>query len=286
MIGVVVLPTIVILLLFLLPFIDKKPQRHFRHRMGITISTGVVLLGIVGLTVLSVIESPPPADDTGGDTTASLYAQNCVGCHGPASNIPASNNLHEIIAEGSHEQMPAWSADLTNEQIDALVGFILSPQGSEVFNAYCAECHQVTDLVSADPLDLVAALNDGLSFSPHAELAELPWLDISSEESTALLNFLVAPDGQRLFATNCSSCHGYSLSFSGEAEELSQTIREGGLHLEMPGWQEQLAGDELALLPIMCSNPQNSRKGKHSIRRTVPAATLPGYQNRRATKRP
>lgn len=261
-IGVVVLPTILILLLFFLPYLDRKKERHFSKRKFVTAATGFVLIGVVALTVLSIVEAPPPGDEGAGNTTAALYAQNCVGCHGPASNIPASNNLHEVIAQGSHDDMPAWSGDLTNDQIDALVGFILSPQGNEVFNTYCAECHEVTSLVSADPLDLVAVLNNGAGFSGHAELDEIPWSEISAEESTALLNFLAAPDGQRLFTTNCSSCHGFSISFDGDEADLRATILEGGLHLDMPGWQEKLSASELQLLANYVLDPAEYSEGE------------------------
>jgi mono/diheme cytochrome c family protein len=260
-IGVVVLPTILIVLLFLLPYLDRKPERHFRRRMGVTVATGSIMLAVVVLTTLSILEAPPPSVEAGGDSTAALYAQNCTGCHGPVMNIPTSTNLHEIIAQGSHEDMPAWSGDLTNEQIDALVGFILSPQGNDLYNSNCAECHEVTSLVASNPLELVGALENGTLFEGHAELEEISWLDLTAEESAALLNFLVAPDGQRLFATNCSACHGYSLSFSGGEEGLSATIREGGLHLEMPAWQEKLDTAELDLLAQYVVDPGQAPEG-------------------------
>lgn len=260
-IGVVVVPTIVVVLLFLLPYLDRKPERHFRQRMGVTAATGTIVLGVVVLTVLAILEAPPPAEEIAGDSTAALYAQNCTGCHGPVINIPASTNLHEIIAQGSHEGMPAWSADLTNDQIDALVGFILSPQGNDLYNTYCAECHEVTEMIAATPLELVSVLDNGTSFEGHSELEEIPWLGITAAERTALLNFLAAPDGQRLFETNCSTCHGYSIAFSGSEEELEATIREGGLHLTMPAWQEKLSPAELDLLARYVVDPGETPEG-------------------------
>ena len=129
---------------------------------------------------------------------------NCAGCHGPTINVPQATNLHEIIAQGTHEGMPPWSADLTNDQIDALVGFILSPDGSEIFDQQCGECHIATDLVSDQPLVLKDALELGSAFAPHADLEVPQWVTVlNAEEQTSLLNFLVAPDGQRLFVTNC-----------------------------------------------------------------------------------
>nr|NIU58007.1 hypothetical protein [Phycisphaerae bacterium]NIW10868.1 hypothetical protein [Gammaproteobacteria bacterium] len=168
-IGVVVIPTLVVVLLFVLPFLDKSAKRHYTRRKGVILGTAVGLVGIVLLTVLSVIEAPPPAETGAGDKTAALYANNCAGCHGPSINVPTGTNLHEIIAQGTHEGMPPWNADLTNEQIDALVGFILSPGGSAVFDQQCGECHVATELISDQPLELKDALERGTAFEPHAD---------------------------------------------------------------------------------------------------------------------
>ena len=137
-IGVVLIPTIVIVLLFLLPFIDRSPRRHFMNRPIITGVTTLMLAAIVFLTIQSVREAPPPAPSEQGDATAALYAQNCAACHGPSISVPTGTNLHDLIAQGKHEGMPAWSADLTTDQIDALAGFILSPGGSQLFTQYCS----------------------------------------------------------------------------------------------------------------------------------------------------
>jgi mono/diheme cytochrome c family protein len=84
---------------------------------------------------------------------------------------------------------------------------------------------------------------------------------LTSEERTDLLNFLVAPDGQRLFATNCASCHGRAVAFSGEESELRAIIAEGGQHLEMPPWQEQLSERELTTLAAYVTGPAQVPEG-------------------------
>jgi mono/diheme cytochrome c family protein len=262
-IGVVVIPTIAILVLFVLPFIDKRADRHYTKRKGVIIGTAIGAAGVILLTALSIIEAPPPAGTATGDKTAALYVQNCSGCHGPAINVPSGTNLHEIIAEGTHEGMPPWSADLTNEQIDALVGFILSPAGSQVFAQTCNECHQATDLIGQNPLDLQDALQLGPAFTPHSELDVPQWSNVlSSGEQTSLLNFLIAPDGQRLFVTNCASCHGSSVSFAGDEEQLYDTIAEGGLHLEMPGWRDKLSESEMTALANFVVDPGQAPEGE------------------------
>jgi quinol-cytochrome oxidoreductase complex cytochrome b subunit len=119
-------------LLFVLPVIDRSPKRYFSKRPLIIGGTSLAMAGIILLSILSVREAPPPAQASTGDETAALYTQNCAACHGPSIQVPAGVNLHEVIARGSHEGMPAWSADLTSDQIDALAGFILLPGGSEL----------------------------------------------------------------------------------------------------------------------------------------------------------
>jgi mono/diheme cytochrome c family protein len=255
-IGVVIIPTLAMLGLFLLPFIDRSAKRHFLNRRLVTIVAALSILGILLLTYLSIIEAPPPVAAETGDETAALYAQNCAGCHGSAENVPPSANLHDVIAEGSHDGMPAWSADLTNDQIDALAGFILSPTGNNVFKENCAECHEVTELVASDPAELKTALDQGPDYAPHAEVDIPDWDEAFRRgERVALLNFLIAPDGQRLFQTNCAACHGRSVSFDGEEADLRQVIADGGLHLEMPPWQERLTAAEIDRLALYVHNP-------------------------------
>jgi cytochrome c5 len=174
-IGVVVIPTLVILVLFFLPFLDRSAKRHFLNRPFVTGITVLLSIGIVWLTIQSYIEIPPPVEASSGDQTAMLYVQNCAPCHGPTVSVQPGIDLHQIIAHGSHEGMPAWSADLSTDQIDALVGFILSPGGSSIFSRSCSECHELQDLVESDPIELKNALEQGLTYPPHAEFEATTW---------------------------------------------------------------------------------------------------------------
>lgn len=262
-IGVFVIPTLFILLLFALPFLDRSPRRHFANRWMVTGITGVVTIAVVSLTVQALREAPPPAATTEGDPTAALYAENCATCHGSRIDVPPGTNLHEVIAQGKHEGMPAWSGDLTTDQIDALAGFILSPAGSTLFTLYCGDCHEVGELVASDPLELKSTLEQGPAYPAHQGLGVPDWTQVMSPvERTSLLNFLVAPDGQRLFTTNCASCHGRSVAFSGEESELRDIISKGGLHLEMPPWRERLDPSELDTLAKYVVDPASVPEGE------------------------
>jgi len=261
--GVVVIPTLAIILLFILPFLDRSAKRNFRSRPIVIGITAFVFVGIIFLSVQSHLETPPPAEAAEGDPIAALYAENCAGCHGATISVPQGTNLHDIIAQGQHEGMPAWSADLSTDEIDALAGFILSPGGSKLFTENCAGCHDAAELVAGDPIELKTALEQSQSYPPHAEV-ELPdWSEtLSQEERTNILNFLVAPDGQRIFATDCAPCHGQSVAFTGEDSELYTLIADGGLHLEMPPWQERLSGIELDNLTRYLLDPTGRPEGE------------------------
>jgi mono/diheme cytochrome c family protein len=265
-IGVFIIPSVAVILLIALPLIDRSPKRHFLRRPVILGATILSAIGVLFLTIQSNREIPPPLEVVGGDQTAALYTENCAPCHGPSITVPTGVNLHEIIAQSRHEGMPAWSGDLTSDEIDALAGFIVSPVGSQLFTDNCSECHQVAEMVASDPIALKNSIQLGADFDPHAEV-DIPNFaeTISQENQTKLLNFLVAPDGQRLFATNCAPCHGKSVAFAGGEEQLLETISQGGMHLEMPPWREMLTVSEMDLLARYVTDPGSVPEGAETF---------------------
>jgi mono/diheme cytochrome c family protein len=159
--------------------------------------------------------------------------------------------------------MPAWNGDLSSDQIDELAGFILSPGGSQIFNTNCGSCHKVEDLVGGNPLDLKNSINKGLEFTPHTDLQSTDWTtQLTADEKTALLNFLIAPDGQRLFTVYCSACHGQSVAYSGDEAQLRQTIVQGGQHLTMPAWQDTLSKSQIDTLANYVVDPPTVPDGQ------------------------
>jgi mono/diheme cytochrome c family protein len=87
--GTAVIPGIVILGLLLLPFLDRNPKRHYsKRKIALTVMGGVVL-GILGLTILAVVTTPPQTEAAAAGTIQEqialgqdLYSLNCVQCHG------------------------------------------------------------------------------------------------------------------------------------------------------------------------------------------------------------
>lgn len=160
-VGTFVLPVIGILVLFALPFLDRNHLRHWRNRLtGISIM-GVVVLGMVGLTIRSVITTPKNEEGLAANTPTEkmllggeLYGIYCVECHGPDGEggeiigveglegvfvksisskdemyTRSDETLHAIVDYGQQDLgMPpyglAYGGELKKSEIDALVFFM------------------------------------------------------------------------------------------------------------------------------------------------------------------
>ena len=260
--GAMVIPGLFILLLLVLPFIDKSPKRHFLNRPLASILALLSVGGIAMLTILALREAPPPFAAEHVDQAAALYSQNCANCHGPRIEVPAGTDLHQLIAQGKHEGMPAWGGDLSTDEIDALAGFITSPKGSALYTQYCGECHKGLVQATGNPLELKRVFDEGPDYPPHQGLSILGDKTLTPNEQNALLNFLAAPDGQRLFAINCSGCHGLGVTFAGTESELRDLISQGGQHLTMPAWRATLSEADLNTLVDYVTNPVAPSTGK------------------------
>jgi mono/diheme cytochrome c family protein len=261
-IGAMVLPGIFVLLLLALPFLDRNPKRHFSNRIFASSAALLVVLGIGTLTVLAVNEAPPPLAAIVVDKAASLYAANCANCHGDNIDVPPGTDLHKVIAAGTHEGMPSWGGDLSTDEIDALAGFILSPNGSSLFAKNCAICHKQPLLAAGNPIELQRVFDEAYDYPPHKGFQAANWKETLSEsEMNALLNFLAAPDGQRLFTINCGGCHGRGVAYSGSEAELRQLISQGGQHLDMPAWRGTLSESDLSTLADYVVDPQTTGDG-------------------------
>ncbi|MGE5250903.1 MAG: c-type cytochrome [Bacteroidota bacterium] len=262
-IGVMVIPGLFILLLFLLPFLDRSPRRHFLNRPFASLAAVVVVGGILGLTWLSVREAPPPQIAAPVDQAAALYAENCANCHGSSISVPPGTDLHKLIAQGKHEGMPAWGGDLSTDEIDLLAGFITSPKGSALYTQYCGDCHKSLVQASGNPQELARVFDEGPNYPPHRSEAIPNWnFVLTDTERNALLNFLAAPDGQRLFEINCSGCHGFGVPFAGTEAELRDLISKGGQHLSMPAWKGTLSETDLETLAAYVTSPSANPAGQ------------------------
>jgi mono/diheme cytochrome c family protein len=163
-IGTTVVPVIAILALILLPFIDRNPRRHWKGRKIAISVMSVIVLGIVGLTILAAVTTPPQAESGTVAGTVSeqilagqdLYSVQCVECHGPegeggevigvegfdgvvldplaSSDVMytySDESLGNVIAYGQQDSDPAmtpfgraYGGELGPSDIDAIVTFM------------------------------------------------------------------------------------------------------------------------------------------------------------------
>lgn len=117
-VGTAIIPGLAVLALFLLPFFDRNPNRHWSKRKFAITFMSIIVAGIVGLTILAAATTPPQ-EETG--TLAStltekivagtdLYSIHCVECHGAdgeGGEIIGVEGLEGVIVKpiNSQDQM-------------------------------------------------------------------------------------------------------------------------------------------------------------------------------------
>ena len=185
-------PTLLIVLLVILPFVDRNPSRRLSRRpwvLGVTaaVMAGAIALSFVGQSnvvnqqlahnligpnaasaATTTTASTPQVDNSasggssgGGAATAgagaSVYTNNCAGCHGaagagtpsvapplagndvvvgdPAKVITIVKNglTGQITVKGQNwnGQMPPWKDTLSNKQISDVITYIRSSWGNK-----------------------------------------------------------------------------------------------------------------------------------------------------------
>ncbi len=89
-VGTAVLPGIGVLILILLPFIDRNPSRFWKKRRIAIIAMSLVVVGIVGLTIRAVVTTPEQEEVELAGSIAEqviqgqdLYSIYCTECHQP-----------------------------------------------------------------------------------------------------------------------------------------------------------------------------------------------------------
>ena len=88
-IGTTVIPGLAVTALFLLPFIDRNPYRHFSKRKFGNIFMTIIVAGMVVLTIMAVLSTPPQEEVAVASSLSEqitqgsdLYSVQCVECHG------------------------------------------------------------------------------------------------------------------------------------------------------------------------------------------------------------
>lgn len=124
--GIVVIPTLAVVFLTLLPFLDRSQTRHYRARPIVTGTTVFLLTGGLVLTLIAVAEAPPPADasvltfDSAAVDGADLYAAQCAVCHGElGEGAPNPAQPGDVIAPISTAEYLAGRTDASIREIVA-----------------------------------------------------------------------------------------------------------------------------------------------------------------------
>jgi len=114
-IGTFIIPTIAVLALFFLPFFDRNPNRHFsKRKFAITFMT-VVVIGIVALTIMAVLTTPPqeetgdlavtlPEKITAGSDLYSIHCAECHGADGEGGEIKGVEGLEGFMMKPINSQ--------------------------------------------------------------------------------------------------------------------------------------------------------------------------------------
>lgn len=188
-------------------------------------------------------------------TATTLYAENCVVCHGAAGEglgaTPALatdglrgadyDMLYDVIARGRYNTtMPAWSKDaggvLTSAQVDQLITLVRRGNWEYVEA-------QVAEMGLTPPTAVEVEVPDELI----AQIQAMPGGDVLAASVT-------------LYAENCAACHGANLEGTtlapaldtaelraqNTAEDLARTISTGVPGTLMAGWSQVLPQETIA----------------------------------------
>lgn len=121
-VGTTILPGLAVLTLFLLPFIDRNPYRHWsKRKFAISVMT-IIVAGIVGLTILAAATTPPQEETGTLASTLSeqiiagtdLYSLHCVECHGAdgeGGEIIGVEGLEGVVVKPINSQDQMYTRD-------------------------------------------------------------------------------------------------------------------------------------------------------------------------------
>jgi hypothetical protein len=136
-VGTFIIPTVAVLALLLLPFYDRSPFRHWKKRKFATVLMGIVVVGMIVLTIMAAVSTPPHEETVLATTITDkiilgqdVYSVQCVECHG------ADGEGGEIVG------------------VEGLEGVVLKPINSqdEMYTRSDQTLYDIIDYGQPDPL--------------------------------------------------------------------------------------------------------------------------------------
>jgi mono/diheme cytochrome c family protein len=260
---------------------NERKKRTYWIESLIGLGATLVIAASLGLYILNessrISKSQADVLNSQLDEAMTLYAENCVVCHGTAGDgigaTPPPNNpalqampfdeIAKTISRGRYQTtMPAWSIEdggpLSDYQIDELVLLVQYGDWGETSD-------RVGNL-GLSPLVPFTTEPDPVLF---AQVANLP-------DGSTLQNAIQA------FAANCVSCHGADGMGTGIApalndtdtrdktvDELTRTPTYGNTGTLMVGWNNTLTAEEISGLVTMIKRWEEIPEG------TIPAPDIP-----------
>jgi ubiquinol-cytochrome c reductase cytochrome b subunit len=172
-VATLVIPGIVVTFVALLPFLDRRPERHPARRPLVMLAFGLLAMGVGTLTYLGLKDSPKhiePDKFTPLAIAGAEFAgdQRCAVCHrtGGAANPLSETRVTkdhewviahiadpEIITPGSRKAPPGWMRESQARSVISYLqrvragGVVPSSvdhkQGIVVYGTWCAGCHMI-----------------------------------------------------------------------------------------------------------------------------------------------
>jgi mono/diheme cytochrome c family protein len=206
-VGTTVVPIIAILALLLLPFYDRSPFRHWRkRRLGISIM-GLVVVGMVALTIMAVVTTPPTEEFSAVSSVTGkiiagqdLYSIQCVECHGSegeGGEITTVEGLEGVIVAPLNA--PDFIYTRTDQTIANVIEYGQQDLGMQPFGlAYGGELKK--DEIDAIVTFIRYTWDDRVEIPEEAAASGVPEL---GPEDTPVYTIHVEP----IIRRTCVSCH-------------------------------------------------------------------------------
>ena len=207
-VGTTVVPVVAVLALLLLPFYDKSPFRYWTKRKLALSIMGIVVAGMVALTIVAVVTTPPQEETATVAGTIpekilagqDLFSINCVECHGPdgeGGEIIGVEGLEGVVVKSINTQDEMYTR--TDDTLYNIIAFGQPSLGMVPFGkAYGGE-------LSPGDIEAIVTFmrytwDDRVEIPEEAQQAGVPTL---APDEVPSYEVHIAPTVKRY----CISCH-------------------------------------------------------------------------------